>query len=99
MSVNWNFFQLIAPYKTRATRLYALISLDDNIIPRIYQGGLSSLNPGKIIHIFISRDDLLYTAGFVKTVPDVYTLLMNTIYLSRCTQIAYGTDFRKNKVA
>ena len=35
------------------------------------------------------------TAGFIKTVPSVYTLLINTIYLS---QVAEGTVFRKHTV-
>ena len=35
----------------------------------------------------------------LKTVPSVYTQLMNTIYLSRSTQEAVRTNFRKYKVA
>ena len=38
------------------------------------------------------------TAGFMKTIQSVYTLLMNTIYLSHGTQIAEGTLFRKHSV-
>ena len=40
-----------------------------------------------------------YTAGFMKTVPAVYTLIMYTIYLSLCSQVAEGTSFRKHTVA
>ena len=35
----------------------------------------------------------LGTAGFIKTVPSVYTLLTNTIYLSMSTQVAEVTGF------
>ena len=38
------------------------------------------------------------TAGFTKTVPSVYTLLMNTIYLYNNTNEAEGTVSRKQKV-
>ena len=39
------------------------------------------------------------TTGFLKTVPSVYTLLMNTIYLfQHSTQVAEGTVFRKHTV-
>ena len=37
----------------------------------------------------------LYTAGFMKTVPSVYTISINTIYLSLSTQVAEGAVFRK----
>ena len=38
------------------------------------------------------------TSGFMKTVPSVYTLLMNTIYPSQSSQVAEGTVFRKHMV-
>ena len=34
----------------------------------------------------------------MKTVPSVYTLLINTIFLSQSTQGAEGTVFRKHNV-
>ena len=33
-----------------------------------------------------------YTAGFMKTYPSVYTLFMNTIYLSQSTHLAEGPE-------
>ena len=39
-----------------------------------------------------------FTFGVIKTVPSVYTLLMDTIYLSHSTQVAEGTVFRKHTV-
>ena len=36
------------------------------------------------------------TAGFMNTVPPVYTLLMITIYLSLSTQVAEETVFKKH---
>ena len=41
---------------------------------------------------------MFVTAGFIKKVPSVYTLLMNTIYQSHSTQVAEGTVFRKHTV-
>ena len=38
------------------------------------------------------------TAGFMKTVPSAYTLLMNTIYLYPSTQEAEVTVFRKHTI-
>jgi len=38
------------------------------------------------------------TAGFMKTVPSVYTLLMNTIFLSYSTHVAERTVFWKHTV-
>ena len=40
--------------------------------------------------------ELQDTAGYLKTVPLVYNLLMKTSYLSHCTQVAEGTVFRKH---
>ena len=40
-----------------------------------------------------------YTACFMETVPSVYTLLMNTFFLSHSTQIAKETVFRKYMVS
>ena len=37
-------------------------------------------------------------AGYLKMVPSVYTILMNTIYLSLSPRVAEGTDFRKQTV-
>ena len=37
----------------------------------------------------------LHTAGIMKTVPSVYTILMKNNYLSLNTQVAEGTVFRK----
>ena len=37
----------------------------------------------------------IHTAGVMKMVPLVYTLAINTIYLSHCTQVASGTLFQK----
>ena len=34
----------------------------------------------------------------MKTVPTIYNLLLNTIYLSQSTQVAEGTVFRKHAV-
>ena len=39
-----------------------------------------------------------YTTGFMNTVRSVYTLLVNTIYLSLSTQVAEGTVFSKQTV-
>ena len=39
------------------------------------------------------------TAGSIKTVPSVYTLLMKTIYLPHSTHVTDGTFFRKQTVA
>ena len=39
-----------------------------------------------------------YYAGFMKTVPSEYTLLMNTMYLFHCTHVAEGIVFRKHTV-
>ena len=36
------------------------------------------------------------TAGVMQTVPLMYILLINTIYLSYSTQVAWGTVFRKH---
>ena len=44
-----------------------------------------------IIHNLLN----IYTVGFIKTVPSVYTFLMNTIYLYFSTHITEGTVFRK----
>ena len=39
------------------------------------------------------------TASFIKKFPPLYTLLMNTIYLSLSTEVAAeGTGFRKHTV-
>ena len=38
----------------------------------------------------------IVSSGFMKTVPSVYTRLMNTINLSHITQVAEGTVFRKH---
>ena len=38
------------------------------------------------------------TAGFTNTVPSVYTLIINTLYLSHSTQVAEETVFRKHMV-
>ena len=35
------------------------------------------------------------TSGFMKTVPSVYSLIMNTFYQSHSTQVAEETVFRK----
>ena len=40
----------------------------------------------------------IYTAGFMKPVPSLNTLLMNTIYLSHSKQVAEGTVSRKHTV-
>ena len=37
-----------------------------------------------------------HTAGDMKTIPSVYTLLGNTIYPSHSTKVAVGTVFRKH---
>ena len=42
---------------------------------------------------------ILCECGFMKMVPSVYTLLINTVYLSLNTQVAEGTLFRKHTVA
>ena len=39
------------------------------------------------------------TAGYMKTVPSVYTLLINTIYLSLSIQVAEWTLFRKHTLS
>ena len=41
---------------------------------------------------------ILNTTGVMKTVPSVYTLLVNTIYLCHSRQVTEGTFFRKHKV-
>ena len=41
---------------------------------------------------------LLHTPGLMKTIPSVYTLLMNGIYLSLSTQVADGTISTKRTV-
>ena len=41
---------------------------------------------------------LLNTAGVMKTVPSVYTLLIKTIYQSYRTQVGVGTVFRNHSV-
>ena len=35
---------------------------------------------------------------FQETVPSVYTLIINTIYLSQCTQVPEGTIYKKHAV-
>ena len=39
------------------------------------------------------------TAGFMKTVPSLYTLSVKSIYLSQSTQVAEGIIFRIYTVA
>ena len=46
----------------------------------------------------INRQPQLCTAGFDKTVATVYTLLLNTIYVSHRTKVAEVTVFRKHTV-
>ena len=40
----------------------------------------------------------LNTALFIKTVPSMHTLLMDTIYISLSTQVAEGTVFRNSRL-
>ena len=41
---------------------------------------------------------IVLTAGYLKMVPSVFTILMNTIYLSLSPRVAEGTAFRKQTV-
>ena len=50
------------------------------------------------LELMISKFNALRTAGFMKTVPSVYNLSMNTIY-TICTQVAEGTVFKKHTVS
>ena len=44
----------------------------------------------------IKNVQLYNIAGFMKTVPSMYTLLVNNIYLFLSKQVAEGTVFRKH---
>ena len=45
-----------------------------------------------------SKHGKSYTECVIKTVPSVYTILINTISLSNGAQVAEGTVFRKHTV-
>ena len=47
------------------------------------------------LKITIINSYTVHTAGAMKTVPSVYTLLMKTICLSHSTQVAERTVFRE----
>ena len=47
------------------------------------------------ILLFIQRVDI---DNFMKGIPWVYTLVVNTIYLSLSTQVTEGTVFRKHMI-
>ena len=56
-------------------------------------------------HVFIDLENIrgriiveCVNRGVMKTVPSVYTVLINNIYLSRSTQVAGGTVFRAHMV-
>ena len=51
------------------------------------------------LKITIINSYTVHTAGAMKTVPSVYTLLMKTICLSHSTQVAERTVFRKHMVS
>ena len=54
-----------------------------------------------MLSFFLEESECLSTAGFMKTVPSVYTPLMNTIaciYLSHSTQVAEEPVFKKHMV-
>ena len=89
--------------------LYICISIYPSIYPSIYINILMYIQYTSIHrYIHLSNHLSIYpniytvsslaTTGFMKAVPSVYTLLMNTIYPSHSTQVAEGTVFRKHTV-